>query len=103
LPSSASPIPTCRLPPVGTKQVTYLPIRDLPVPRPGAAARRVHTAGSAVEESQIVRLIAMFAMALMEAERSRLKVFAFDEGWRSARRPNSDACLRRVAAADGAE
>ncbi len=24
----------------------------------------------------------MFAMALMEAERSRLKVFAFDEGWR---------------------
>ena len=29
-----------------------------------------------------MRLIAMFAMALMAAERSRLKVFSFDEGWR---------------------
>ncbi len=31
---------------------------------------------------QIVRLIAMFAMHLMGAERDRLKLFSFDEGWR---------------------
>ena len=31
---------------------------------------------------QIVRLIAMFAMQLMAAERDRLKLFSFDEGWR---------------------
>jgi hypothetical protein len=31
---------------------------------------------------QVVRLIAMFAMGLMSSERSRLKVFSFDEGWR---------------------
>ena len=31
---------------------------------------------------QIVRLIAMFAMHLMGAERERLKLFSFDEGWR---------------------
>jgi hypothetical protein len=30
----------------------------------------------------MVRLIAMFAMQLMASERSRLKVFSFDEGWR---------------------
>jgi len=29
-----------------------------------------------------VRLIAMFALRLMSAERDRLKLFAFDEGWR---------------------
>jgi AAA-like domain len=32
--------------------------------------------------AQIVRLIAMFAAHLMSAERARLKVFSFDEGWR---------------------
>ena len=31
--------PDVRLPAVGTRQVTYLPIRDLPAPQPGAAAR----------------------------------------------------------------
>jgi hypothetical protein len=72
--------PDVRLPAVGTRQVTYLPIRDLPASRPGAP-RSEYTPLERVGE-QIVRLIAMFAMALMEAERSRLKVFAFDEGWR---------------------
>ena len=36
---------------------------------------------------QIVRLIALFAMHLMAAERERLKVFSFDEGWRLLRDP----------------
>jgi len=69
-----------RLPDVGTRQVTYLPIRDLPGPLPGTS-RADHSQLERVGE-QIVRLIAMFAMGLMAAERSRLKVFAFDEGWR---------------------
>jgi hypothetical protein len=69
-----------RLPPVGTRQVTYLPIRDLPAPQPG----RPRSEYSQLERvgEQVVRLIAMFAMQLMAAERSRLKVFSFDEGWR---------------------
>ena len=29
-----------------------------------------------------MRLIAIFAMHLMSAERGRLKLFSFDEGWR---------------------
>jgi len=72
--------PDVRLPRVGTRQVTYLPIRDLPAPQPGSA-RSEYSLLERVGE-QIVRLIAMFAMALMAAERSRLKVFSFDEGWR---------------------
>jgi hypothetical protein len=72
--------PDVRLPEVGTRQVTYLPIRDLPAPQPGSA-RSEYSPLERVGE-QIVRLIAMFAMALMSAERSRLKVFSFDEGWR---------------------
>jgi hypothetical protein len=68
------------LPPVGEKQVTYLPIRDLPGPPPGAD-RSEYSQTERVGE-QIVRLIAMFALQLMSAERSRLKVFSFDEGWR---------------------
>jgi hypothetical protein len=72
--------PDVRLPEVGTRQVTYLPIRDLPAPQPGSA-RAEYSPLERVGE-QIVRLIAMFAMALMAAERSRLKVFSFDEGWR---------------------
>jgi len=72
--------PDIRLPPVGTRQVTYLPIRDLPAPAPGTA-RADYSQLERVGE-HIVRLIAMFAMGLMAAERSRLKVFAFDEGWR---------------------
>ncbi|MGD1051677.1 MAG: ATP-binding protein [Solirubrobacteraceae bacterium] len=72
--------PDVRLPEVGTRQVTYLPIRDLPAPQPGIA-RPDYSPLERVGE-QIVRLIAMFAMALMSSERSRLKVFSFDEGWR---------------------
>jgi hypothetical protein len=72
--------PDVRLPAVGTRQVTYLPIRDLPAPQPGSA-RSDYSPLERVGE-QMVRLIAMFAMALMTAERSRLKVFSFDEGWR---------------------
>jgi hypothetical protein len=68
------------LPPVGQRQVTYLPIRDLPGPPPGAD-RAEYSQTERVGE-QIVRLIAMFALQLMSAERSRLKVFSFDEGWR---------------------
>jgi len=72
--------PDVRLPPVGDRQVTYIPIRDLPGPQPGTA-RGDYSVAERVGE-QIVRLIAMFAMQLMAAERSRLKLFSFDEGWR---------------------
>jgi hypothetical protein len=72
--------PDVKLPPVGHRQVTYLPIRDLPAPEPGTA-RSEHSQAERVGE-QIVRLIAMFAMHLMGAERERLKIFSFDEGWR---------------------
>jgi hypothetical protein len=72
--------PEIRLPEVGRAQVTYLPIRDLPGPPPGAA-RSEYSQAERVGE-QIVRLIAMLALQLMSAERSRLKVFSFDEGWR---------------------
>ena len=68
------------LPPVGRSQVTYLPIRDLPGPEPGTP-RSEYSQSERVGE-QIVRLIAMFAMHLMGAERDRLKLFSFDEGWR---------------------
>ena len=60
--------------------MTYLPIRDLPGPEPGTP-RSEYSQAERVGE-QIVRLIAMFAMHLMGAERDRLKVFSFDEGWR---------------------
>jgi hypothetical protein len=66
--------------PVGEKQVTYLPIRDLPGPEPGTA-RSEYSQSERLGE-QLVRLIAMFAMKLMGTERSRLKIFSFDEGWR---------------------
>ena len=69
-----------RLPAVGTRQVTYLPIRDLPAPEPGV--RRAEYSQSERVGQQIVRLIAIFAMHLMSSERERLKVFSFDEGWR---------------------
>lgn len=72
--------PAMKPAPVGQSQVVYLPIRDLPGPEPGT--RR--TEYSQVERvgEQIVRLIAMFAMHLMSAERERMKLFSFDEGWR---------------------
>jgi hypothetical protein len=65
---------------VGSHQVTYLPIRDLPGPEPGA--RRAEYSQAERVGEQLVRLIAMFAMHLMARERERLKVFSFDEGWR---------------------
>jgi len=68
------------LPPIGQRQVTYLPIRDLPGPEPGTS-RGDYLQSERIGE-QIVRLIAMFAMQLMAAERGRLKLFSFDEGWR---------------------
>jgi hypothetical protein len=71
---------TVNLPSVGQRQVTYLPIRDLPSPEPGMS-RAEYSQAERVGE-QIVRLIAMFAMQLMAAERDRLKLFSFDEGWR---------------------
>jgi AAA-like domain len=67
-------------PALGLRQVTYLPIRDLPGPEPGAA-RGDYSQAERIGE-QIVRLIAMFAMHLMGTERDRLKLFSFDEGWR---------------------
>jgi hypothetical protein len=69
-----------KLPAVGARQVTYLPIRDLPGPEPGM--RRSDYSQAERVGAQIVRLIAMFAMHLMSAERTRLKLFCFDEGWR---------------------
>jgi hypothetical protein len=72
--------PGLRLRPVGERQVTYLPIRDLPGPQPGVK-RSEYSHGERVGE-QIVRLIAMLAMHLMSSDRNRLKLFSFDEGWR---------------------
>lgn len=72
--------PDVRLPRVGERQVTYIPIRDLPGPQTGTA-RGDYSLAERVGE-QVVRLIAMFAMQLMAAERDRLKLFSFDEGWR---------------------
>ena len=79
------------LAPVGRKQVTYLPIRDLPGPEPGVR-RSEYSQAERVGE-QIVRLIAMFAMHLMSSERSRLKLFSFDEGWRLLGDPVGRALL----------
>jgi AAA-like domain len=72
--------PAVRLPAVGHRRVTYLPIRDLPAPPPGTP-RSEYSQAERVGE-QIVRLIAMFAMQLMGSERGHLKLFCFDEGWR---------------------
>jgi hypothetical protein len=83
--------PRVRLPRVGRHQVTYLPIRDLPGPDP-ATPRSEYSQAERVGE-QLVRLIAMFAMRLMAAERSRLKLFSFDEGWRLLGDPAGRALL----------
>jgi hypothetical protein len=77
--------PAVRLPPVGHRQVTYLRIRDLPSAQPGVP-RSEQSQAERVGE-QLVRLIAMFAMHLMGAERERLKIFSFDEGWRLLQDP----------------
>ena len=71
--------------------MTYLPIRDLPGPEPGRRASE-YSQSERVGE-QIVRLIAMFAMHLMGAERERLKLFSFDEGWRLLGDPVGRALL----------
>jgi hypothetical protein len=83
--------PAVSLPAVGHRQVTYLPIRDLPGPEPGTA-RAEYSQSERIGE-QIVRLIAMFAMHLMGAERERLKLFSFDEGWRLLGDPAGRALL----------
>jgi len=77
--------PQVRLPALGERQVTYIPIRDLPRPEAGVA-RADYSQAERVGE-QLVRLIAMFAMHLMARERQRLKVFSFDEGWRLLQDP----------------
>jgi hypothetical protein len=83
--------PGVRMEPVGQHAVTYLPIRDLPGPQPGT--RRSEYSQSERVGEQIVRLIAMFAMHLMSAERDRLKLFSFDEGWRLLGDPIGRALL----------
>ncbi|HUA73806.1 MAG TPA: ATP-binding protein [Solirubrobacteraceae bacterium] len=79
------------LPRLGDRQVTYLPIRDLPGPEPGTP-RSDYSQAERIGE-QIVRLIAMFAMHLMGEERDRLKLFSFDEGWRLLRDPAGRSLL----------
>jgi hypothetical protein len=83
--------PEIELPPVGHRQVTYIPIRDLPGPEPGTR-RSEYSQAERVGE-QIVRLIAMFAMHLLGSERERLKLFSFDEGWRLLGDPAGRALL----------
>ena len=72
-------------PPIGDAAVTYLALRDLPAPQPGAD-RAQYTHAERVAE-QIMRLVALLAMALMAGDRDRLKVFGFDEGWRLLQDP----------------
>jgi hypothetical protein len=83
--------PQVRLPEVGERQVTYIPIRDLPTPEPGTA--RPDYSHSERVGQQIVRLIAMFATHLLARERDRLKLFAFDESWRLLADPVGRALL----------
>jgi hypothetical protein len=83
--------PAVKLAPVGHRQVTYLRIRDLPSAQPGVP-RSEHSQAERVGE-QLVRLIAMFALHLMGAERERLKLFSFDEGWRLLKDPIGRALL----------
>jgi AAA-like domain len=83
--------PAVKLAPVGHRQVTYLRIRDLPSAQPGVP-RSEHSQSERVGE-QLVRLIAMFALHLMGAERERLKLFSFDEGWRLLKDPIGRALL----------
>ncbi len=83
--------PSVRLPSVGERQVTYLPIRDLPGPQPGTP-RAEYSQAERIGD-QLVRLIAMLALHLMSSERERLKLFSFDEGWRLLGDPAGRALL----------
>ncbi|HTA15576.1 MAG TPA: ATP-binding protein [Solirubrobacteraceae bacterium] len=69
--------PEVKLAPFGRRQVTYMPIRDLPGPQPGTP-RSEYTQAERVGV-QIIRLIAMFAMQLMSRERERLKLFSLSD------------------------
>lgn len=68
------------LPAVGEAQVTYIPIRGLPRPAPGVARGEMDH-GERIGQ-QVLRLINLFAGHLMSADRDRLKIYGFDEGWR---------------------
>lgn len=72
--------PSSRPPRVGSSQYTYIGLRDLPG-APLGTSRSEYVHAERVGE-QVVRLVALFATQLMQDERTRLKVFAFDEGWR---------------------
>jgi len=69
-----------RLPAVGERPFTYIAIRDLPGP-PIGTPRAQYSHSENVGE-QIVRLVALLSMHLLSSDRARLKVYAFDEGWR---------------------
>jgi hypothetical protein len=86
--------PEVTLPAVGDRQVTYLPIRDLPGPEPGL--RRSEYSHAERVGEQVVRLIAMLAMRLLGRERDRLKLFSFDEGWRLLGDPAGRSLLASI-------
>ncbi len=83
--------PDVELPVVGERPYTYIAIRDLPGP-PIGTPRSQYSHSEQVGE-QIVRLVALLSMHLMAQERARLKVFAFDEGWRLLGDPVGRALL----------
>ena len=72
--------PDVRLP-AGGRAPGHLSADPRPARPRARHARSEYSQAERVGE-QIVRLIAMFAMQLMGAERERLKLFSFDEGWR---------------------
>lgn len=83
--------PDTAFPALAEKQVTYIPIRDLPGPEPDTP-RSDYTQAERVG-TQMVRLIALFATHLLARERDRPKLFCFDEGWRLLGDPVGRALL----------
>ena len=83
--------PDVSLPSVGERPYTYIAIRDLPGP-PIGTPRSQYSHSERVGE-QIVRLVALLSMHLMAKERARLKIYAFDEGWRLLGDPVGRALL----------